>query len=94
MTQQAPPTALTPEVQAMVGVSGDVVESWGVVDGEYMRRFTQALMDPDPRYWDDEFAKSTRYGELITPPIMVSYMTGRIRPDQDDPDHRRIRGKP
>ena len=34
MTQQAPPTALTPEVQAMVGVSGDVVESWGVVDAE------------------------------------------------------------
>ena len=85
MTQQAPPTALTPEVQAMVGVSGDVVESWGVVDGEYMRRFTQALMDPDPRYWDDEFAKSTRYGEIIAPPIMVSYLASRIRPDQGDP---------
>ena len=85
MTQQAPPTALTPEVQAMVGVSGDVVESWGVVDAEYMRRFTQALMDPDPRYWDDEFARSTRYGEIITPPIMVSYLASRIRPDQGDP---------
>ena len=84
MTQQTQ-TALTPEVSAMIGVSGDVVEAWGVVDEEYLRRFTQAVMDPDPRYWDREFAKSTPYGEIITPPIMVSYMTGRIRPDQEDP---------
>ena len=42
-------------------------------------------MDPDPRYWDQEFAKTTPYGEIITPPIMVSYMASRIRPDQEDP---------
>ena len=48
MTQQTE-SALTPEVQAMIGVSGEVVESWGVVDAEYLRRFTQAVMDPDPR---------------------------------------------
>ena len=37
MTQEAQPgtkSALTPEVRAMVGVVGDVVESWGVVDAE------------------------------------------------------------
>ena len=69
----------------MIGVAGPVVEAWGVVDTEYLRRFTQAVMDPDPRYWDEEFAKGTRYGELITPPIMVSYMSSRIRPDREDP---------
>ena len=37
-------------------------------------------MDPDPRYWDEEFAKSTPYGEIITPPIMVSYMASRNHP--------------
>ena len=84
MTQQTQ-TALTPEVKAMVGVTGEVVEAWGVVDEEYLRRFTQAVMDPDPRYWDQEFAKTTPYGEIITPPIMVSYMASRIRPDQEDP---------
>ena len=78
-------SALTPEVQAMIGVSGELVEAWGDVNEEYLRRFTQALMDPDPRYWDAEFAKSTQYGEIITPPIMVSYMATRIRPDQEDP---------
>ena len=84
MTQETE-SALTPEVQAMIGVSGEVVEAWGDVNEEYLRRFTQALMDPDPRYWDAEFAKTTPYGEIITPPIMVSYMATRIRPDQEDP---------
>lgn len=77
-------SALTPEVKAMIGVAGDMVESWGVVDAEYLRRFTQAVMDPDPMYWDEEYAKKSRYGEITTPPIMVSYLSSRIPPDQDD----------
>ena len=77
MTQETQ-SALTPEVKEMIGVTGEVVEAWGVVDAEYLRRFTQAVMDPDPRYWDEEFAKGTRYGQVITPPIMVSYMATRI----------------
>ena len=51
MTQQAQhdtESALTPEVRAMIGVEGEVVESWGYVDQEYLRRFTQAVMDPRP----------------------------------------------
>ncbi len=93
MTQETQ-SALTPEVKAMIGVSGEVIEAWGVVDEEYLRRFTQAVMDPDPRYWDKEFARSTHYGEIIAPPIMVSYMTNRIRPDQEDPITRAFEENP
>jgi hypothetical protein len=93
MTQETQ-SALTPEVQAMIGVSGEVVEGWGVVDAEYLRRFTQAVMDPDPRYWDQEFAAGTHYGEIITPPIMVSYMVGRHRPEQEDPITRAFKENP
>ena len=93
MTQETK-SALTPEVKAMIGVSGEIVEAWGAVNEEYLRRFTQALMDPDPRYWDQEFAESTQYGEIITPPIMVSYMATRIRPDQDDPITRAFEDNP
>lgn len=78
-------TALTPEVKAMIGVTGEQVECWGVVDKEYLRRFAQAVMDPDPRYWDEEFARSTSYGEIIVPPIMVSYMPQRLSPSEGDP---------
>ena len=93
MTQETQ-SVLTPKVKAMIGVSGDVVEAWGLVDEEYLRRFAQALMDPDPRYWDEEFAKITHYGAIITPPIMVSYMTNRIRPDQEDPITRAFEENP
>ena len=82
--QQDTQSVLTPEVKAMIGVEGELIESWGTVDVEYLRRFTQAVMDPDPRYWDEEFAKTTHYGAIIVPPIMVSYMTSRIRPEQED----------
>ncbi len=67
-------TILTDEVKAMIGVQGEKVECWGVVEREGLRRFCQALMDPDPRYWDDEFAKTTKFGEIVTPAIYVSYM--------------------
>ena len=93
MTQETQ-SALTPEVKAMIGVSGEIVEAWGVVDPEYLRRFSQALMDPDPRYWDQEFAESTQYGGIITPPIMVSYMASRTRPDQADPVTRAFEEDP
>ena len=93
MTQETQ-SVLTPEVKAMIGVSGEVVEAWGDVNEEYLRRFTQALMDPDPRYWDKEFAKGTQYGEIIAPPIMVSYMASRIRPDQEDPITRAFEEDP
>ena len=92
MTQET--TALTPEVKAMIGVTGEQVECWGVVDKEYLRRFTQAVMDPDPRYWDEEFARSTRYGEIITPPIMVSYMPQRLSPSEGDAITEAFQGNP
>ncbi|GIS96154.1 MAG: hypothetical protein CM1200mP22_33910 [Dehalococcoidia bacterium] len=53
MTQEAQPetqSVLTPEVQEKIGVEGELIESWGTVDVEYLRRFTQAVMDPGPRY--------------------------------------------
>ncbi|MBI4200596.1 MAG: MaoC family dehydratase N-terminal domain-containing protein [Chloroflexi bacterium] len=87
-------TKLTPEVKAMVGVQGEFVEaSWWVVEKEGLRRFCQALMDPDPRYWDDEFARTTRYGEVVAPHIYVSYL-GRTSPSAGDPVSRAFKEDP
>ncbi|GIS82284.1 MAG: hypothetical protein CM1200mP15_09160 [Dehalococcoidia bacterium] len=35
-------------------------------------------------YWDEEYAKQSKYGELTTPPIMVSYMSSRVPPGESD----------
>ena len=83
MTQE-PETVLARELKEMIGLAGAEVECWGVVDQEYLRRFTQALMDPDPRYWDEEFARSTRYGQVIAPPTLVSHMAARSPPGHGD----------
>ena len=86
---------LTEEIRAMIGTTGERVEvtMWGI-EKEGLRRFTQAVMDPDPRYWDEEFAKTTRFGELITPPIYCTYLERRTRPNAEDPITRAFKENP
>lgn len=85
---------LTDEVRAVIGAEGEFVEaSWWVVEKEGLRRFSQALMDPDPRFWDDEFAKASKYGEIITPAIYCSYLD-RAHPSQEDPVARAFKENP
>lgn len=67
-------SVLTPRIKDMIGFVGEKNQCWGVVEREGLRRFCQALMDPDPRYWDDQFAASTKFGRVITPPIYPSYV--------------------
>jgi len=79
-------SALTAAVKAMIGTSAERIEassSWGI-EREGLRRFTQAIMDPDPLYWDDAYAKTTRYGQVITPPIYCSYLARRAQPGEED----------
>lgn len=70
----------------MIGLEGERILAslpWGI-EREGLRVFTQAIMDPDPRYWDDEFAKTTRYGEVIAPPIYATYLGRRAPPGSED----------
>ncbi|MBI2170948.1 MAG: MaoC family dehydratase N-terminal domain-containing protein [Chloroflexi bacterium] len=93
MTQQQQ-TYLTPEVKAMIGKEGEKVEVtiWGI-EKENLRRFIHAIMDPDPRYWDEEFARSTKYGEIVVPPIYCTYLS-KTPPGAEDPISRAFRNNP
>ncbi len=98
MSQSAPSSesALTPEVKGVIGATGEKIEAslpWGI-EREGLRIFTQAIMDPDPRYWDDEFAKTTKFGHIITPPIYCTYLGRRARPGADDPVTRAFAENP
>ena len=96
---QSPSTsesALTPAVKAVIGATAEKIEAslpWGV-EREGLRIFTQAIMDPDPRYWDDEFAKTTKFGGIITPPIYCTYLGRRTRPGSEDPITRAFAENP
>jgi len=96
---QAPATgesALTPAVKAVIGASATKIEAslpWGI-EREGLRIFTQAIMDPDPRYWDDAFAKTTKFGGIVTPPIYCTYLGRRTRPGEEDPVTRAFAENP
>ena len=98
MSQAATQTesALTAKVKAVIGATGKKIEAslpWGI-EREGLRVFTQAIMDPDPRYWDDEFAKTTKFGHIITPPIYCTYLGRRARPGSEDPVTRAFAENP
>lgn len=81
------PNPLTPEVKALIGASAQKVEAsppWGI-EREGLRIFTNAIMDPDPRYWDDEFAAGTKFGGIVTPPIYCSYIGRKTLAGVEDP---------
>jgi acyl dehydratase len=89
-------SALTDAVKAVIGATGERIEAslpWGI-EREGLRVFTQAIMDPDPRYWDDEFARKTKYGGIITPPIYCTYLGRRARPGSEDPITRAFAENP
>ena len=89
-------SALTAEVKAVIGATAEKIEAslpWGI-EREGLRIFTQAIMDPDPRYWDDEFAKTTKFGQVITPPIYCTYLGRRTHPGAEDPITRAFSENP
>ena len=51
------------------------------VEKEVIRRFADAMGDTNPLYWDEEYAKKSRYGSIIAPPGFISapWFSGRPR---------------
>lgn len=81
-TKEAIPDYITPEVKAVIGAQG-VVTAWDEIEAGAIRRFIQAIMDPDPIYWDKDMA-SDRYGGVVAPP-MYPVHAFRTPPSAPDP---------
>ncbi len=81
---EQPTTYLTDEVKSYIGMMAEPVTAWEVIEGGAVRRFTQAIMDNDPHYWDPQVAANSRYGALIAPPLYPSF-TLRRTPGSPDP---------
>jgi hypothetical protein len=78
---------MTDQIKQMIGIVAEKIEAsphWGV-EREGLRVFANAIMDPDPRYWDDAFAKTTKFGQIITPPIYCSYIGMKTPQGVEDP---------
>ena len=68
MTQ---PRLVTDEVKAMIGREAQPWTAPEPVDRGAIRRLAEALMDENPLYTDEEYAKKTRYGGIIAPPTFA-----------------------
>jgi hypothetical protein len=91
------------KVKSLIGVEGPVVQAYRPVEASEIRRFFQAVMDPAPRYWSEEWAKNNRYGGIVAPPAfavhafrrapdMPDFLDGMRNPDFDgrDPSYRNL----
>jgi len=63
------PKFVTDEAKRYIGREADELEAVDEVCKSELRRFAQAIPDPDPIYWDEEYARRTRFGTLVAPPL-------------------------
>jgi acyl dehydratase len=64
--------------RSMVGERSERV--WNVVERGAVRRFAEAIGDPNPLYVDEAAAKGSRYGALVAPPTFPrTFEYGEIR---------------
>lgn len=88
----SPVNYITDEVKALIGFETDWVEAWDLVERGAIRRFTQAVMDDDPVYWNDEQAAATKYAGVVAPPLFPLHAFRRP-PGTPDPLNR-VSGDP
>ena len=63
-------SSLTQEFMNLIGVEAEP-EFWEVEKG-HIRRFAQAIGDSNPLWQDEEYARKTRYGGIIAPPLYLN----------------------
>lgn len=75
---------ITDEVRALIGAETELSETVHPVEASEVRRFFQATMDDAPRYWDEEWARKSRYGGTVAPPAFP-VLAFRRAPNTPDP---------
>lgn len=66
-----------------IGMTGEPKLAPMPLERDTLRRFAQAIMDPDPVYYDEKAAKASKFGEIVAPPL---YPAHAYRPPADGPD--------
>lgn len=77
-------TYLTEEIRGLIGTSAPPVKAYHPIQESEVRRFFHATMDSAPRYHDEEWAATSRYGSLVAPPAFPMHAFRR-HPDEADP---------
>jgi hypothetical protein len=66
------------------GMTGEPVTSVMPLERDTLRRFAQAIIDADPTYFDDAHAATTKFGQVVAPPLYPVHAF-RLPPGSPDP---------
>jgi hypothetical protein len=83
---------LTPEVLAMIGKESSTASGPDEVCKSETRRWVQATMDDNPLWYDEEFAKKTKFGTGCVPVPYALRAVGFYRKPMGSPDLPRSKG--
>ena len=67
-------SAIVDEINKYIGVESEPIEYQ--IDAGSIKLFADSIMDPDPLYCDEEYARKTGYGGIIAPPTFFGGATG------------------
>ncbi len=75
--------ALLDEIEKYLGAEGEPIVYR--IDAGAIKFFADSLMDPDPQYGDEDYAKVTRHGGAIAPPTFYGGATSLRNLKAGDP---------
>jgi len=55
------------------------------IDAGAIKFFAESIMDPDPLYYDEEYARQTKYGGIVAPPTFSGGATSVRNLKSDSP---------
>lgn len=63
------------QINEFVGIESELIEGPDAVCNQMIRHWCEVLEETNPLYLDEEFAKETKYGGIIAPPMQVQVYT-------------------
>ena len=64
---------LTDDVKALIGAETEWSAYSEPISPSEVRRFVHAIMDDNPVYYDEAYARGTKYREVVCPPLYASF---------------------
>ena len=80
---------VTESIEQYIGTKSEG-DSWDEISKSELRRFSQAIPDPDPLYWDEAYAQDTRFGSIMAMPL---YPVDGFKHPPTEPDQLTLRLK-
>lgn len=68
---------ITPEMRALIGVAGELQTATHPLSPDMLRRFTQAVMEPDPLHWDPIEAQRRGFPSPMATPLQPVHLFPR-----------------